>query len=175
MSVFGLDPVPPGQEGAPMYLQSWLVRTLQKISSLTAYDWPLINFTGSNITDIVNKDHNDLDNKQGGTTNEYYHLTSAQETKLNGIETGAEVNNISDTNATDLTDTGDTTLHYHSADRDRSNHTGTQTLSTISDAGTAAGESGLSVTITLAKITAGGTDGSVTFTNGVLTAKVDPT
>ena len=32
-----------------------------------------------------------------------------------------------------LTGTGDTTLHYHNTDRDRSNHTGTQTTSTISD------------------------------------------
>ena len=54
-------------------------------------------------------------------------------TKLDGIETGAEVNNISDTDATDLTDAGDSTLHYHSADRNRANHTGTQTASTISD------------------------------------------
>lgn len=53
--------------------------------------------------------------------------------KLDGIEALAEVNNISDINATDLTDGGDSTLHYHSADRDRANHTGTQTAATISD------------------------------------------
>lgn len=58
---------------------------------------------------------------------------SVDGSKLDGIETGAEVNNISDTNATDLTDGGDSTLHYHSADRSRANHTGTQTASTISD------------------------------------------
>lgn len=40
---------------------------------------------------------------------------------------------LSSTNATDLTDGGDSTLHYHSADRSRSNHTGTQAASTISD------------------------------------------
>lgn len=34
---------------------------------------------------------------------------------------------------------------------------------------------GLSVTVTLAKTTAGGTNGSLTFTNGILTSKVDPT
>jgi hypothetical protein len=53
--------------------------------------------------------------------------------KLSGIEAGAEVNNISDANATDLTDSGDTALHYHAADRSRANHTGTQTAATISD------------------------------------------
>ncbi len=40
--------------------------------------------------------------------------------------------------ASDLVGGGDTSLHYHSADRARANHTGTQALSTISDAGTAA-------------------------------------
>jgi len=60
-------------------------------------------------------------------------FVDGDKTKLNGIESGAEVNNISDVNATDLTDGGDSTLHYHSADRNRANHTGTQTASTISD------------------------------------------
>jgi hypothetical protein len=60
-------------------------------------------------------------------------ITTAERNKLAGIEAGAEVNNISDVNATDLTDAGDTSLHFHSSDRDRANHTGTQTASTISD------------------------------------------
>ncbi len=59
-------------------------------------------------------------------------------TKLDTIETSAEVNNISDANATDLTDGNDSTLHYHSADRNRANHSGTQTASTISDFDTSA-------------------------------------
>lgn len=43
-------------------------------------------------------------------TNAY---NDAAVTKLAGIETGANVNNISDVNATDLTDGGNTTLHDH--------------------------------------------------------------
>jgi hypothetical protein len=58
-------------------------------------------------------DHNDTGGKQGGTTGEYYHL--------------------SQTHYNDLTDSGDATIHYHSSDRNRSNHTGTQLSSTISD------------------------------------------
>lgn len=46
-----------------------------------------------------------------GTTYKQYSQT--EKTKLAGIEAGAEVNNISDANATDLTDGGDTTLHTH--------------------------------------------------------------
>ena len=43
--------------------------------------------------------------------------------------------------------------------------------------GTAANKiaGGISATVTLAKITVGGTNGSLTFSNGLLTAKVDPT
>lgn len=41
--------------------------------------------------------------------------------------------NFTGTNWTDLTDAGDSSLHFHSTDRARANHTGTQTASTISD------------------------------------------
>jgi hypothetical protein len=37
---------------------------------------------------------------------------------------------------TDLTDGGDSTLHYHASDRDRANHTGTQSADTITDGST---------------------------------------
>lgn len=60
-----------------------------------------------------NIDHNSLDGLQGGTPGEYYHLSSSQHI--------------------DLTDGGDSTAHYHSSDRSRANHTGTQTMATISD------------------------------------------
>lgn len=40
-------------------------------------------------------------------------LTDALLTKINGITAGAEVNNISDLDATDLTDGGETSLHTH--------------------------------------------------------------
>lgn len=43
---------------------------------------------------------------------------------------------MSTVNVTDLTDAGDTTLHFHANDRARENHTGTQSLSTILESGT---------------------------------------
>jgi len=48
------------------------------------------------------------------TTEADGYATSTQIAKLGGIDEGAEVNNISDVNATDLTDGGATTLHKHS-------------------------------------------------------------
>lgn len=79
-------------------------------------------------------------------------FTDSEQTKLSGIEANAEVNNISDTNATDLTDGNDSTLHFHATDRNRANHTGTQTASTISDFDTeVSGNS--AVTANTAKVT----------------------
>lgn len=83
-------------------------------------------------------------------------MSSTDKTKLDGIATGAQVNNISDVNATDLTDGGASTLHYHASDRDRANHTGTQLSSTISDFAT---------TVRATVLT-----GLVTTTNAVITA-----
>lgn len=66
-----------------------------------------------NIVNSTLVNHNDLQNIQGGGATERFHLTSGQHT--------------------DLTDGGDATSHFHASDRARANHTGTQTLSTISD------------------------------------------
>lgn len=82
---------------------------------------------GAQVNNISDNDATDL--TDGGTTtlhnhdgryvedDEYVHtdnnFTNALKTKLDGIETGAEVNNISDTDANDLTDGGTTTLHNH--------------------------------------------------------------
>ncbi len=55
-------------------------------------------------------DHAQLSNLNSAN---YSHLTSSQKS--------------------DLTDSGDSTLHYHATDRRRSNHTGTQSAATISD------------------------------------------
>jgi hypothetical protein len=65
---------------------------------------------GDFATSGHNHNHNSLNSIDGGGT---YHLSS--------------------TDYTDLTDAGDSSLHYHSSDRNRSNHSGTQARSTISD------------------------------------------
>lgn len=53
-----------------------------------SFSWSLLNFTGSNITDIVTRNHNDLQNIQGGGVAEHYHLTSAEQSGLtSGVST----------------------------------------------------------------------------------------
>jgi len=75
--------------------------------------WASINKSGSNLTDLTTRRHNDLQIIQGGAADNYYHLTAAQ--------------------LVDLTDGNDSAAHFHSADRARANHTGTQVRNTISD------------------------------------------
>lgn len=60
--------------------------------------------------------HNSLTGLEGGGSGHYYHLSQADHT--------------------DLTDGGDSALHYHATDRNRTNHFGTQAWSTISDGDT---------------------------------------
>jgi hypothetical protein len=62
--------------------------------------------SGGGGSGTVSGDHNDLHNFDGGAPGEYYHLTQAQET--------------------DLTDGGDSTLHYHATDRNSDNFVGTE-------------------------------------------------
>lgn len=139
-------PPPSGDE-----MGRWLFLLWKRLTATGQILWDTISFTGSNITDIETRNHADLQNLN---TASYTHLTAA--------------------NHTDLTDGGDTTLHYHAADRARANHTGTQTLASISDAGTMAAQnanavniSGGSATLTTLNldktITGGGTTGAQTI------------
>jgi len=41
-----------------------------------------LDFTGSNLTSLATRAHNNLQSIDGGTTGQYYHLTSAQHTNL---------------------------------------------------------------------------------------------
>lgn len=93
-----------------------IVNKLQKTVT-----WESIDKSNSNITDIVHRNHNDLNSLQGGTTNEYYHLTLAQQNKIGTL------------------------------------------LSGITDI------------VVLAKITSGGTNGSLTVVNGIITGYTAPT
>ena len=69
--------------------QEWF-RQLRLISqeALATATWTTIDFTASNITDILTRNHNDLQTLQGGQAAEYYHLTSAEYT---GTGTGVFV------------------------------------------------------------------------------------
>jgi len=67
---------------------------LAPVSGTGLFLWSGVSKVGSNLTDLVTRNHADLQNINTAT---YTHLSS--------------------TNATDLTDGGDSTLHYHASDR----------------------------------------------------------
>ncbi len=83
---------PPPQTGQP--IDGWLFLLWKRLTATGQLLWSGLSFTGSNLTDIETRNHADLQNLD---TASYSHLTSTQ--------------------VTDLTDGGDSTLHYHSADR----------------------------------------------------------
>lgn len=90
------------------------IKTINSTSILGSGD--IVISGGSGAVDSVNGqtgvvvlDADDI--SDDSTINKF--TTSSDISKLAGIEAGAEVNNISDINATDLTDGGDTILHTH--------------------------------------------------------------
>ena len=145
-------PPPPVNDvpGSFVWLE-WYRQLRDYVSTSGSVPWYIINFAGSNITDIATRLHNQLQGLQGGTTGEMYHLTSAQYSAL----TSGPHNNLSGLQG------GNSTERYH------------LTLTDATNVGTIA--SGLSVTITTAKLTTLGTNGSMTFTKGILTSHTQAT
>lgn len=80
-----LLPPPPinDQPGSFAWLE-WYRQLRNYVSTSGSVPWYIINFQGSNITDIATRLHNQLQGLQGGTAGEMYHLTSAQHSALIG-------------------------------------------------------------------------------------------
>lgn len=111
-SNFVLPPPPNPDEDLNGYSwRDWFRQLRDYVVNKGSFLWQQINFTGSKLSDIVERPHNVLQSIQGGSsvTDEYYHFTQTEHT--------------------DLTDGGDTTLHYHASDRNLANATGTLTAS----------------------------------------------
>ena len=64
--------------------RDWFRQLRDYVVSAGSILWSQIDFTGSNITDIVTRRHQDLQALQGGSSslNQYYHLTAAQYNNL---------------------------------------------------------------------------------------------
>lgn len=105
-------PPPPIQDkpGSFTWLE-WYRQLRDYISTSGSVPWYVINFAGSNITDIANRDHDSLQNLQGGTAGEHYHLTAAQiaalgiHNSLTGLQGGTtnEYYHVTNTEYTALT------------------------------------------------------------------------
>ena len=144
-----LPPVPYGSPPGSSYWNDWYekLRTLINTGTVTVL-WANINFAASNITSIVNRAHNNLQSIQGGAPGDYNHITSAQLAVI-GVGNHNNLNAIQGGLATE---------RYH-----------------LTSAQQTAVAAGVAVVITTAKLTVGGANGSMTFTNGILTAQTAAT
>lgn len=134
MAQVPLSPPPP----TGGILDGWLYLLWRRLVQEGQIFWNVVIKTGSNLTDIETRNHNDLQNLDAGdykhfTAANYTDLTDAGDSALHYHSTDRNSANFTGTNWTDLTDAGDSALHYHATDRARANHTGTQSISTLSD------------------------------------------
>ena len=119
---FKLPPAPQGNDISSYAWKDWFTKIQQVLTGTVSgsIGWASIDFSGSNLTDIQTKSHENLDNLVGGGVGDHAHITAAQNTSLTG---GAS-----------------TTLHYHSTDRDLTNATGNLGVARLnSGTGAAAG------------------------------------
>ena len=74
-----LPPMPVGVPPSHSFWNDWYekLRTLINTGSVSVL-WGNINFSGSNLTSIVTRAHNNLQSMQGGSAGEYNHLTNLQ-------------------------------------------------------------------------------------------------
>lgn len=76
------DILPPAPIDAPFASYNWTdwyKKVRDAINNAGSVLWSQItSFTGSNLTQLETRNHNDLQNIQGGTSGEYYHLTAAE-------------------------------------------------------------------------------------------------
>lgn len=84
--------------------REWLRRLYVRAAEAGQILWSQVSKAGSNLTDIETRRHRDLQDLQGGTTAEYYHITSAQHAEVTGFFaatdiTGAEAETL--TNGSD--------------------------------------------------------------------------
>lgn len=92
-----LPPTPVGVPPGHSFWNDWYekLRTLVNEGSISVL-WSNINFSGSNITSIAARAHNNLQSMQGGSAGEYNHLTNAQLARATTVISKAGVPTTSD-------------------------------------------------------------------------------
>jgi hypothetical protein len=97
-----LPPIPNNPITDTHVWRDWFFKVSQILVQNAAIAWTSLNFTGSNLRDIQTRQHNALQDIQGGDgANEYYHLTQAQYVSLaGGASYGAYQNSVDQNLAT---------------------------------------------------------------------------
>lgn len=74
----GLPPPPINDKPGSFTWLEWYRQLRNYVSTSGSVPWYIINFSGSNITDIAQRDHNNLQNTQGGLPGQKYHINADQ-------------------------------------------------------------------------------------------------
>lgn len=69
----GVPPPPLNSPAGSYYWLEWYTNLTNFLNG-TNIPWSNLNFTGSNLTDIQTRNHNDLQNIQGGNPTNHYHV-----------------------------------------------------------------------------------------------------
>lgn len=85
---------------------------LNTLLSSTGILFSGLDFTSGNITSIPNRAHNNLTSLQGGTSNEYYHLSSSHHSSLTGGSDASSLHTHTHNSTTSLQG-GTTGAYYH--------------------------------------------------------------
>ena len=73
-----IPPAPVGEPPESLAWQQWFIAIGNLFASQTGtLAWSLLDFTGSNITDLASRAHNNLQTIQGGTAGSFFHLKVA--------------------------------------------------------------------------------------------------
>ena len=73
-----LPPIPNNPITDVFVWRDWFYQVSQVLTQQASIAWTSLNFTGSNLRDIVTRQHNALQDIQGGIASQYYHLSAAQ-------------------------------------------------------------------------------------------------
>jgi hypothetical protein len=78
-----LPPIPNSPVDNSFIWRDWFYKVSQALLAAANQSYNGLDFTGSNITSIVTRDHNSLTSKQGGdSSTQFFHVTSGDYTNL---------------------------------------------------------------------------------------------
>ncbi len=78
----GLPPPPVNDQPGSFAWLEWYRQLRNYVSTSGSVPWYIINFSGSNLTDLATRLHANLQSLQGGTSGQHYHLTAAQHSQI---------------------------------------------------------------------------------------------
>lgn len=71
-----ITPPPPDTIQDSRVWRDWIQTLYTRIKDIKGLKFTSLDFSGSNLTSLVTRNHNDLQNIQGGFTDDFQHLTT---------------------------------------------------------------------------------------------------